>query len=327
LFDSGEWLTNEKLQSILAKKDEDHKSEKELINDSHNQEVKILEDIVEKRDGEILFLKKENSRLNNHIDKKLDDEVRRGQVDLNYKKENFDAEKRDFNVYKIREQAKLDKEKAEIKKNRKSLEIRENKVAEDEAKLKKHERKIIEMKKEFKIKMDKEKDELNKEKIKIKEDQDRREREIKNKNKELANKIKDERERSKKEWVNINKTKIEQQSEGKRLKKWESRLNKETYEKSIDNIINNLKSLNLKNKQQRTIILKPITCSGEPVIQSGFSSNIQYNKEDIMVKSDVDPVVQSGEKVKVGTSGREPVIQSGIPRTNSSGIGNFDKIS
>jgi len=64
----------------------------------------------------------------------------------------------------------------------------------------------------------------------------------------------------------------------------------------------------IKNIQLERITLHLDSHSSEPIIQSGFS-----------------PIIQSGEKVKVVTSGGGPVLQSGFSNSYNSGIRNFDK--
>ncbi len=90
----------------------------------------------------------------------------------------------------------------------------------------------------------------------------------------------------------------------------------------------------IKNKQQRHVILRPVSCSGEPIVQSGFSPTIQSGGEIMIAKPIAEPnvqsgypILQSGEEVKLVADDPEPVFQSGFSPSYYSGMGNFDKNS
>ena len=75
----------------------------------------------------------------------------------------------------------------------------------------------------------------------------------------------------------------------------------------------------IESEQRKPIVLRPILCSGELSIQSGFSPVIKSGRERIMVDSNVEPVVQSGspsvqfiDEVKTVESSGGPILQSGF---------------
>ena len=71
--------------------------------------------------------------------------------------------------------------------------------------------------------------------------------------------------------------------------------NQETYQKINQTFGNYMHpECRVKSEQQKHVILRPVSLSGEPVMQSGFS-----------------PVIQSGEQVMSVVSSGVPVLQSG----------------
>jgi len=249
MFDNGSWLDNNKLQSILAKKDEDHKYEKSAIAASHQREKDDLEYLIENKGIEITNLNGHILSLNGYIDNTLYDEVGRGRGELNHDIEVFNAETMDFHRYKKAEISKLNRENDGTERREKIVEMRENSVAEREESLKRQkedfamskervvnaldkktknvnnrEYNVIELEKGFLKLVDETGKEFDLERKSIKDSEDKCERELKNKEDELVDKKKDDEEKITKEWEKNNKIKKEQKNKEKRLQKKETRL-------------------------------------------------------------------------------------------------------
>lgn len=195
----------------------------------------------------------------------------------------------------IEQEGKLKKREAKFDKNTK---IMHNTLEESIKAIEKREQNVTNLEKGLKRWDNEQKDELDAERKKIKDDQ----------------------EKIIQEWEAINKTLEELRTEEHRLQEWQTLLNKtrgfnkfsikcprcskpllfdvtdpETYQK-INQTFGNYThpECKLKGEQQKHIILRPVSLSGEPVIQSGFSPVIQSGGEPIVVQSSGEPVVQSG---------------------------------
>ena len=91
----------------------------------------------------------------------------------------------------------------------------------------------------------------------------------------------------------------------------------------------------IKSEKQKHIILRPLSISGEPVLQSGFSPIIRSGGEPMIVLSGLESVVQSGfpsinqsgEETKIVESSNGTMIQSGYSPTYYLGTKNLDKTS
>jgi len=173
--------------------------------------------------------------------------------------------------------------------------------------------------------------------------------------------IDNQRENIKKRWKPVLKTAEEQRTEGQRLQKWQTNLEKTggfnkfslpcpyfgkpKFFDATDQEINQKISKALRNdmhpecriesEQQKPIILRPLSISGEPVSQSGFSPIIRSGGESMIIMSGLKPVVQSGfpsiiqsgEETKVVESSNGNMIQSGYSPIYYLGKKNLDKTS
>ena len=84
----------------------------------------------------------------------------------------------------------------------------------------------------------------------------------------------------------------------------------------------------IKKKKQIFVTLHPVSYSGEPVVQSGFSPVIRSGGEPMTVMSGLEPsIIQSGEETKVVESSGDTMIQSGYSPIYYFGKKNLDKTS
>jgi len=357
MFDNGSWLDNNKLQSILAKKDEDHKLEISSITASHQWEEEALERQNKYQQIEINDLTEQNHRLNYHIGNRLDNDVIRWQEQLNHDQEVFNTEKVDFDRYKSAEQSKLDKSKSELERNQKIVAISVNSVTDREESLKNQienfnmnkervdnaieekkinvnsrEHKVIELEKRFQKLVDETGKEFDQDRKRIKDFKDESEREIKNKEDKQAAEKKDDQEKISKEWEKINKTKKEQKAEGQRLQKREMRL--------MTNSFFNIFSPNTNNETPKT--LDGTNYAANQNNQGAYSTDILpedekknvykviampspvYSSDEPSLQSGFSPTIISGDKVKTIENSSGSVTHSGHI-TFYMGSGNFNK--
>jgi len=358
MFDNGSWLDNNKLQSILAKKDEDHKYEKSAIAASHQRGKEDLERQIEYQGIEINDLKGQILSLNDFINNRLDDKVRIDREELNNNIEFFNTEKVNFNRYKKVEQSKLDKSKSELERNQKIIEMRENIVAGGEESLKKQkegyaknkeradnsleekiknvnnrEHNLIESEKRFQKLAYESGKEFDLERKRIEDFKDKCEREIKNKEDKQVDKKKDDEEKITKEWEKINKIKKEQKAKGQRLQKKETRLltnrifnifpSPNTYCET-PNLFNGADhAANQNNRGTFRNDLPPECKSNDiyrdlPVAYPVSSSGLPISQ------SGNSPSLISSDEVKTIENSGTPVLQSGYI-TCYFGTGNFNK--
>jgi len=140
--------------------------------------------------------------------------------------------------------------------------------------------------------------------------------------------IDNQKENIKERWSTVLKIAEEQKNKEQRLQKWQTNLEKtgdynkfslpcpycgkpkffdatdQEINQKISNALRNDMNpeCRIKSEKQKHIILRPLSISGEPVLQSGFS-----------------PVIRSGGESMVVMSGLEPVVQSGFPSVTHSG--------
>ena len=70
--------------------------------------------------------------------------------------------------------------------------------------------------------------------------------------------------------------------------------NQETYQKINQTFGNYMHpECRFKSEQQKHVILRPVSISGEPVVRSGFSPVIRSGGEPMVTMSGLEPVVQS----------------------------------
>jgi len=358
MFDNGSWLDNKNHQSIMAKKDEDHKLEKSAITASYQHEKKTLEHQIEYQGIEIKNINEENFRLNSYIDNTLYNEVGRGREALNHDIEDFNAITMDFHRYQKAELSKLDKKNDETERKKKIVEMRENSVAEREESLKKQkedfakykervdnaleekinnlnnrEHDVMELEKRFLRLTNETEKELDLERKSIKDFNDNCEREIKNKEAKLVDEKKDDEDKIKKEWEKINKIKKEQKAERQRLQKRGIRL-------MTNSIFNMFSSPDTSYAAPK--LLDGTDHAANQINQSKVGNDIhpEDNKNDKhrvftvlspapssgepLIKSGFSPTVISGDEVKAIESSDEPVMQSGYS-TCYFGAGNFNR--
>jgi len=316
---------------------------------SHQQENEGLKNRISDLQWKNNDLNEKNLQLNYHIENRIDTDVRQWRKNLRHEKEVLNGEKTDFDIYAKRQQSNLNRLFFDSDKNLKSAETYEGELAEQKEKLKKREDKfdknikqkydvlgemiksiekreenVAESEKSLKGWKDEQEDELDAERKKIKYGQEK-----------ITQKIKV-----------INKKVEELRAEDQRLQEWQKLLNKtrgfnkfsllcprcekpilfdaskqEIYQK-INQTFGNYTcpECRPKSKQQKHVILRPVSLSVEPVIQSGFSPIIQSGLEPIVVECSGEPVVrsgisliiQSGEELDVFGPNCEPVSQSGV---------------
>ena len=290
---------------------------------SIQQENKILHNRIRDIFWENNDLKEKNFQLQYHIENRLDADVGQWQEKLKFDREVFYIDKTNFDNYKKAQQSNLNKLFFEAEEKRKTAKMHEAKLIEQEGKLKKREieldknrtrmydaveesiqviekrdENVTELEKGLKIWNAEQKDELDTERKKIKDDQEKITQELRS----------------------INKTVEELKAEEHRLQEWQKLLNKtrgfnkfslpcphcekpmlcdannqertKKISKTFGNYIH--PECRLKVEQQKHVILRPVSCSGEPVLQSGFSQIIQSGGEPIVVQTSGEPVVQSG---------------------------------
>ena len=111
--------------------------------------------------------------------------------------------------------------------------------------------------------------------------------------------------------------------------------NQETNQKLTKIFGNHMHPECIKKKKQIFVTLRPVSFSGKPVVQSGFSTVIRSGGEPMVIMSGLEPVVQSGfpsiihsgEETKVVESSGDTMIQSGYSPINYFGKENLDKNS
>jgi len=328
-------------------------------NNAIDQKDGILSSIQQENEGlknrirDLLWIKNDlnekNLQLHYYIENRLDIDLRQGQEKLLSDREALHVEKTNFDRYMEVQRSNLDKLFFEANEKLKTVEIHEEIFNDQEGKLKKREAEFDEnrtrmydtleesiqalkkreenvavLEKGLKRWNDEQKDELDAERKKIRYDQEK-----------ITQKLKV-----------INKTVEELRTEKHRLQEWQKLLNKtrsfnkfslpyphcekpmlfdankqETYQK-INQTFGNFThpECRPKSEQQKHVILRPVSLSVEPVIQSGFSPIIQSGLEPIVVECSGEPVVRSGissiiksgEELDVFGPIGEPVSQSGV---------------
>ena len=204
----------------------------------------------------------------------------------------------DYTLYKTFRKIQLSEEKIPL------LTKIDKKISELEV----HKKQLNEREK----KLIKEGDELYKSWIRISE--------IKNNLEKWQEDIDNQRENIKKRWETVLKTAEEQRTEGQRLQKWQTNLektggfnkfslpcpycgkpksfdatNKEINQKISKTFGNYMHpECKTKSEQPKHVTLRPVSFSGEPVVQPGFSPTIQSGGETKVAESSGGPVLQSG---------------------------------
>jgi hypothetical protein len=220
-------------------------------------DVQNMQNQMQSLSNEYTFLKIENLNLHNYIDNRLDEDVRRDQEKLRHEREMFDAKKTRFAISEVGQRSNLNALFFEGDERIKAVEIREKYLAEREEEEQKRENEFEEYKNRcekriseiitgIKTRVDKIV-EVYCEKL-VKRLFDKQINEIAAEWK----KINDQKEQITMEQEVLKKTAEEQKTEGDRLQKLQISLEK-TQEK------------------QKCIIVHPGSCSGGPVVQSGFS--------------------------------------------------------
>lgn len=267
-------------------------------------------------------LNNKNLQLHYHIENRLDADVRHWQDKLKADREVFYIEKTNFDRYKDDQRSNLDKLYFETNEKLKTVEMREEKLNEQEGKLKKRDTeldkntKIMNNTLEESIKAIEQRMEdvtESEKRLKIWIDEQNEEFDAKRK------KIKDDQEKITQKLKVINKTVEELKAEEHRLQEWQKHLNntrgfnkfslpcphcekpmlfdannQEIYQK-ISQAFGNYShpECRPKSEQQKHVILRPVSSSGESVMQSGFPI-ICSGGEPILVQTSGKPVVQSG---------------------------------
>ncbi len=227
---------------------------------SKDCEIKKQKDQISKINEENKILYTEKLRLHRYIDEKQDS--------FNDKNRAFNNEKNNFFIHIEKEETNLIKSISELQEKTKLIKIREKKLEKQSEEIKQRE------------------DELYKTKEILNEDM----------RKHIIN-GKEEYDKILMQWNMIKKTEEQQKIEGQRLRKWQINLEKngflnyfslpcphckrpKFFDASDPKINQKIKSLfgdcmhvecRLKNELPKRVTLHPVSYSGEPVFQSGFS--------------------------------------------------------
>lgn len=243
-------------RKIIREQDEAHlKDQTDICNFSSH--VQNMQNQIQDLSSWNKVLNDKNYELYNYIENRLDDDVRRDQEQLRHDREMFGAEKTRFAVYDVGQQSNLNALFFEGGERIKAVEMREKLLDKQEEEQQKQEKKFN----EYKNRCDKEISEIITgikthvdeiaevycEKL-VKRSFDKQINEIAVEWK----KINDQKEQITKQQEVLKKTIEEQKTDGNRLQKLQILLEK-TQEK------------------QKCAIVHPGSCSGVPVVQSGFS--------------------------------------------------------
>ena len=355
------------LRNTIENKDfliSNNKYEMSQLKASNQQEKEDLQDQKEDLLWDNIGLKEEIGDLHDYIGNYLDDAGRWERENLRHEEEVLNGKKTDFDRFVKMQQSNLDGLFFESDEKLKSVEKREEELAEQKEKLKKREDEFDKDKKQIygmlgeKLKsVEKREGKLAQGEKGLKSWKDEQKDEL---NVERE-KIQDDRRQVTKEMDAIKKTAEEQRTEEQRLQKWQTNLEKTggfnkfslpcphcrkpmLFDATEPEINQKIKSLfgnyvhsgcRLKNEQPKLVTLIPVSYSGEPVIQSGFSPVIRSGGEPMIVMSGLEPVVQSGfpsiihsgEETKVVEPSGGTMIQSGYSPTYYFGTKNLDKNS
>jgi len=305
----------EKNNIIVKLRSEIEKNDRNLI--EKKGEISRLEIQLDEIYDENIFLNNENWRKQKYIDDRFDLDVKIQQDRLNNEINAFNSEKEGFFRYKDKQQSNLDKSYLEAQAKCKTVE-----------KLKK--------------KLEKQSEEIKQRKDEFYQTRENYYEDVR---KNISER-KEDYEQIAKQWNMIKKTEEQQKIEGKRLRKLQIIVEKNGFlnhfslqcprctgpiffDASEPEIKQKIKSLfgnymhpecRPKSEQQKHVILRPVSLSGEPVIQSGFSPIIQSGGEPIVVecsgepvvRSGISPIIKSGEELEVFGSNGESLSQSGV---------------
>ena len=351
---------NEAKDNLVTKNQQDIS----WINATNEREKDTLNNRIRNLLWQKVGLEEKIGDLHDYIGNFLDDAGRRERENLRHQEEDLIVRKTDVDSYVKRQKSNLDGLFFESDEKLKSVEMREEKLVEQEGKLKKREdtldknTKIMHNTLEESIKAieKREQNVTNLEKGLKKWNAEQND-ELDTKRK----KIKDDQEKITQEWETIKKTVEELRTEEQRLQEWQKLMNKtrgfnkfslpcpqcekpmlfdankqEIYQK-INQTFGNYTHPECKSKseQQEHVILRPVSISGEPVVRSGFSPIILSGGEPMVTMSGLEPVVQSrfpsvtqsGEETKIVESSNGTMIQSGYSPINYFGTKNLDKTS
>jgi len=316
--------TNDALRNEIVQKDNLFSNEQYEISqliDSHQLEIEDLKSKIRSLSWEKQGLVGENWNMH-YIIQGYQYYYDQGEQEYQKRERELSNEKTTFNKERKEQEVKSDKAFFEVDKKYKEIERREKQLDEQTVKLKKREAELD----KNRTKMY----DLLEEKIKAIK---KREQNVSNLEKGLKRwndeqndgldtkrkKIKDDQEKITQEWETIKKTVEELRTEKHRLQEWQKLLNKtqgfnkfslpcphcekpmlfdannqETYQKINQTFGNYMHpECRVKSEQQKHVILRPVSLSGEPVIHSG-SPIIQSGGEPIVVESSGKPVMQSG---------------------------------
>jgi len=264
-------------------------------------------------------------------------ETREEKLDLREEK----VKKREENTKKEKEEIKTqtDKQKLEINEFRNKAHEKINEVINT---VDKRAKDVTESEKKLKIWHNEKKKELSMDEKRIKDYLDK-----------CIGTIKDMQSQIKKDQETNNKIQKEQRAEGQRLEKLQTRIRKtrgfnkfslpcsycrkpmffdaadpDTHQK-LDRSFGNDMHIECRSKfeQRNSTVLIPVSYSGEPILQSGFSRIIQSGRETIggnpniepSMPSGVSPTLISSDEVKTIENRGEPVMQSGYSQIIQSG--------
>jgi DNA repair exonuclease SbcCD ATPase subunit len=310
------------LRNTIEDKDvflNNNKYEISQLKASKQREKKDLENQIGDLLRENIGLKEEIGDLSEFIGIYLDDAGRRERENFRHEEKVLNGKKTDFDRFVKGQQSNLDGLFFESDEKLKSIKKREEELAEQKEKLKKQQQELETTWKTISENI--------------------------NNLEKWQEDIDNQRDNIKKRWETVLKIAEEQKNKEQRLQKWQTNLEKtggfnkfslpclycgkpkvyDATDQEINQKISNAlrndmhPKCRIKSEKQKNIILRPLSISGEPVLQSGFSHIIQSGGEPMIVLSGLEPVVQlgvpsilqSGEETKVFESSGGNMIQSG----------------